>query len=119
MPSAPIFSQLESFLTLTDKRETVIAANMANIDTPGYKTQDIDFQQAFSDAMTSADGQQMHVAVQHVRGLLERADGNNVDMDRESMLLSETQLQYQMGTQLLKERFHQLLTAINGGAGGE
>ena len=34
-------------------------------------------------------------------------------MDRESLLLSETQLQYQVGTQLLKQRFHQLLTAIN------
>jgi flagellar basal-body rod protein FlgB len=35
-----------------------------------------------------------------------------VNIDRESMMLSETQLQYQMGVQLIKEQFHELLTAI-------
>ena len=119
MSTTPVFSQLQQFLSLTTKRETVIAANMANIDTPGYRTQDIDFQQALTQAMNSPDGEQLHANVRKVRGLLERADGNNVDMDRESMLLAESQLQYQLGTQLLKERFHQLLSAINGGAGGE
>jgi flagellar basal-body rod protein FlgB len=49
-----------------------------------------------------------------VQGLLERPDGNNVDIDRESLQLSEAQLQYQIGTQVMKDRFHQLLSAING-----
>lgn len=119
MSSVPLLSQLEGFLTLANKRETVITANMANIDTPGYRTQDIDFQQELNQAMASANGQQMHVTAHSVRGLLERPDGNNVDLDRESMLLSETQLQYQLGTQLLKSQFHQMLSAINGGPGGQ
>lgn len=119
MPSAPILSQLENFLSVTNKRETVIAANMANIDTPGYKTQDVNFQQALNQAMDSPEGAPLHVAAQKVPGLLERPDGNNVDLDRESLLLSESQLQYQIGTQLLKSRFHQLLSAINGGGAGE
>lgn len=117
MTAVPLLSQLEQFLTMTNKRETVIAANMANIDTPGYRTQDVDFQQAFAQALGSEDSAQPHVHVRKVRGLLERPDGNNVDMDRESLLLSETQLQYQMGTQLLKGQFHQLLAAINSGGG--
>ncbi len=116
MSSAPVFSQLENFLTVTNKRETVITANIANIDTPGYHTQDIDFQEQLNQAMASSDGQQIHVTVHSVKGLLERPDGNNVDMDRESLLLSESQLQYQLGTQLLKSKFHQLLSAISGGA---
>ena len=119
MPSVPVLSQLEQFLTITNRRETVITANMANIDTPGYQTKDIDFQQAFSAALSNApsgaQGQALPVTVKKVRGLLERPDGNNVDLDRESMLLAESQLQYQLGTQLLKSRLHQLLSAINGG----
>lgn len=55
------------------------------------------------------------VAVHNVKGLLERPDGNNVDIDQQAMELSEAQLQYQMGTQLMKDRFHQLMTAITSG----
>ena len=109
MTSVPVLSDLEHYLSLTNKRETVIAANMANIDTPGYHTQDFNFEQALQRAMHPA------VSLREVPGLLERPDGNNVDLDREAMLLSEVQLQAQMGTQLLKQHFHQLLTAINGG----
>jgi len=50
-----------------------------------------------------------------VEGLPERPDGNNVNIDRESMLLGQTQLQYQMGVQLIKAEFHRLLTAIKEG----
>ena len=100
--------------------KTVIAANMANIDTPGYHTQDFNFEQALHRAMQPAArsgdaATATPVSLRQVPGLLERPDGNNVDMDREAMLLSEVQLQAQMGTQLLKARFHQLLSAINGG----
>lgn len=115
MPSAPLLSQLEQFLSITNKRETVIAANMANVDTPGYQTQDINFQQALTNAMQGSSTASVQVTAHNVPGLLQRPDGNNVDLDRESMLLSESQLQYQLGTQLLKSRFHQLLSAINGG----
>lgn len=115
MPNISLSSQLEQFLSIANKRETVISANMANIDTPGYHTQDIDFQQALTQAMTRPDAENTHVNVRKVHGLLERPDGNNVDIDRESLLLSETQLQYQLGTQLLKSKFHQLLAAINSG----
>ncbi len=119
MSAPPILSQLESFLSLSNKRETVIASNMANIDTPGYKAQDVNFAQAFSDAMENSGGEPVRVAVHNVSGLVERPDGNNVDLDRESTLLSQTQLGYQIGAQLLKAQFHQLLTAINSGGGGQ
>jgi flagellar basal-body rod protein FlgB len=113
MANIPMLSQLENYLTLTDKRATVIATNMANVDTPGYRTKDIDFQHELTRAMTAPEGYSPRVAVKDVSGLLERPDGNNVNVDRESLNLSETQLQYQMGTQLMKDRFHELLVAIN------
>lgn len=92
----------------------MIAANMANIDTPGYRTKDIDFQHELARSVAAQDGESPSVEVRDVQGLLERPDGNNVDIDKQSLELAETQLQYQMGTQLIKERFHQLLSAING-----
>jgi flagellar basal-body rod protein FlgB len=44
MSTAPLLSTLESYLKLTTSREQAISANMANIDTPGYHTRDIDFE---------------------------------------------------------------------------
>jgi flagellar basal-body rod protein FlgB len=46
---------------------------------------------------------------------MERPDGNNVNLDREGLLMSQTQLQYQIGVQLVKHQFHQILSAISGG----
>jgi flagellar basal-body rod protein FlgB len=111
---SPILAQLESYLSLTNKRETVIASNVANVDTPGYRTKDIDFQHELTRAMQTPEELTRRIPVQNVNGLLERPDGNNVDIDRESLKLSQVQLQYQAGTQLIKDRFHELLTAING-----
>jgi len=122
-PSTPLVSMLESYLKLTTTREQAISANMANADTPGYHTRDIDFESEFKKAMYESPGQsedgtggvQLHPVVQEVSGLMERPDGNNVNLDREGILMSETQLQYQIGIQLVKHQFHQILSAINGG----
>jgi flagellar basal-body rod protein FlgB len=47
---------------------------------------------------------------------MERPDGNNVNLDREGLLMAQTQLQYELGIQLIKSDFHQTLSAINGGS---
>jgi flagellar basal-body rod protein FlgB len=107
-------SSLERFLEVTTDREQTIAANMANVDTPGYRTKDINFRQALMQADDS-QGALLTPVVSEVGGLMERPDGNNVNLDRESTLLAQSQLQFQMGTQLVKSQFHQLLSAINGG----
>jgi flagellar basal-body rod protein FlgB len=98
---------------------------MANIDTPGYRTRDINFENELRRAtstvpMELADGSgSVHFVpvVSEVSGLLERPDGNNVNLDREGLLLAQTQLQYQLGVQLIKSQFHEILSAINGGNG--
>ena len=112
MANISIFSQLENYLSLTNQRETVITSNIANVDTPGYRTKDMDFQHELSRAMSAPEGTAPQAAVRDVSGLLERPDGNNVDIDREAMKLSEVQLQYQMGTQLIKGEFQSLMSAI-------
>jgi flagellar basal-body rod protein FlgB len=116
MASSPLIpSSLERFLELSTDREQTIASNMANVDTPGYKARDVNFQQAMQRAIDAGGDAELTPIVSQVHGLLSRPDGNNVNMDREGLLLAQTQLQYQLGIQLVKSRFHQLLSAINGG----
>ncbi len=103
---------LQGFLKVVSDREQLVTSNMANVDTPGYQTKDINFQSALRNAMSDGTGAHLSPAVQEVSGLPARPDGNNVNIDRESMMLSQTQLQYQMGVQLVKSQLHTLYTAI-------
>ena len=112
MATNPLLQVLQGYLRATTERQQLITSNMANIDTPGYHTRDLNFEQALQRAEGGAQGMQLSPVVEEVQGLPERADGNDVNIDRESMLLSETQIQYQLGVQLLKGQFQQVLTAI-------
>jgi len=118
--STPMMNLLEKALDVTSQRHKLVVANMANIDTPGYHTQDLDFRSELRRAV--ADGpmsQETFLPVaRSVPGLLERPDGNNVSLDREGLLLAETQMQFGLGIQLLQHEFHNLLSAINEGGKG-
>jgi flagellar basal-body rod protein FlgB len=122
-PTEPSSATLETYLRLAATREKVISSNMANIDTPGYRTRDINFESELNNAMSeasfrAADGTetlQMLPVVRQIQGLMERPDGNNVSLEREGLEMAETQLRYQLAIQLLKRHFHQSLSAINGG----
>jgi flagellar basal-body rod protein FlgB len=110
-----MIQNLEHFLDLASARHTLIAGNMANVDTPGYRTRDLDFRGELKRAMT--DGEQQLTPVVHtVPGLLQRPDGNDVSLDREGLLLSETQMQYSLGVQLIRSQFQQLMSAIHEGS---
>jgi flagellar basal-body rod protein FlgB len=113
--STPLMQLIQGYLKVTSDRQQIVAGNIANIDTPGYQTKDINFQTAMQQAMNDGSGSNLGPASVTVDGLPSRPDGNNVNVDRESMLLSQTQLQYQMGVQLIKGEFHRLLTAIKEG----
>jgi len=113
---------LSRFLDVDVARYKLIATNLANIDTPGYRTRDLNFQEELeraSFANGEADGGLAYASfapVAHaVRGLMERPDGNNVSMERESLLLAETQMKFNLAAQMLKDQFHLISTAINSG----
>jgi len=114
MATTPMLQVLQGYLKVTTDRQQLIASNMANVDTPGYHTKEINFQAAMQNAMNEEN--QNHISMGNestdVEGLPERPDGNNVNVDRESMVMAQTQLQYQMGVQLIKAEFHRLFTAI-------
>lgn len=115
MATTPLLQLLQGYLKVTADRQQMVASNMANVDTPGYHTRDINFQAAMQRVANEGSGMRMEPVSQELDGLPERPDGNNVNIDRESLLMSQTQLQYQMGVQLIKSEFHRLLTAIKEG----
>lgn len=111
----PYVPFLERYLDLASFRQTLISANLANIDTPGYQTVDVAFQSELAWASTDDFARPMRPVVRPVYGLIERPDGNNVSLDRESMLLAQTQLQYKTAIELIRAEFRRLLGAINDG----
>jgi flagellar basal-body rod protein FlgB len=113
---------LSRFLDVDVARYRLITNNLANIETPGYRTRDLDFQAELRRAALPEAGAEGGTAYASfapvalpVRGLLERPDGNNVSLERESLLLAETQMRYNLGVQLLKDQFHAVSMAINSG----
>jgi flagellar basal-body rod protein FlgB len=108
---------LGQYLDLTSKQMQLTAGNMANVDTPGYKTQGFDFEQEFARQLDSGAGVEglvgAQVQAQDVGGLVARPDGNNISMDREGMQLAKSQLQFRLGVQLLKTEFSNVMSAIH------
>lgn len=114
----PLIHNLTRALDLTSLRQRVVSENIANIDTPGYQTRDVDFASEFRRAMTEdeTDEGSEAVAVHTLHGLEERPDGNNVSIDRESLLMAQNQLQFQTSVAVLRSEFSRLQLAISGGS---
>jgi flagellar basal-body rod protein FlgB len=108
---------LGKYLDLTSRQMQLTVSNMANVDTPGYKTQGFDFEQEFArqlNDVAGADGLEgVQVAAQDIDGLVARPDGNNVSMDREGLQLAKAQMQFKLGVQLLKSEFSSVMSAIH------
>lgn len=117
MIDTPLLNTLGGYLDLTARRESVVAENLANIDTPGYRTRDVDFATELHRLLDSPEARR-DAPVREVPGLITRPDGNNVSIDREGFLLGQTQLQFRVGVQLLRSEFRRLSVAINEGRVG-
>lgn len=102
---------LGRYLDLNADQMKLTAGNLANIDTPGYKTQGFDFEREFSSAMRGAATREPRAT--DVDGLVARPDGNTVSLDRESLQLAKSQLQFRTGVELLKHEFSRMMSAIH------
>ena len=107
--------QVERYLDLAAQQARLATANMANIDTPGYQAQGMDFA---GEMRAALDGIEAGSAASGVRvrpedGLIARPDGNNVSMDRESLNLAEAQLHFKTGVALLRQQYQMVLDAIH------
>jgi len=113
-----ITNQLERYMDLLSARQKLVASNIANIDTPGYKAKDIDFQFEFLNA--SANGPNLSGGPPDVidaPGLVVKSDGNNVSLDREARLLSENALRFSVASSLIKTQLKVVESAIKEGQG--
>jgi flagellar basal-body rod protein FlgB len=120
-------------LTGLSRRQEAISANVANIDTPGYRRRSVSFESSLASEL-SAGGPSAHrlrtTDPRHIdrqsggasdQGVVEardvvssRNDGNNVSIDEEMTLMVETQIRYQALTQSVGRRIGTLRTVIRG-----
>jgi flagellar basal-body rod protein FlgB len=105
-----VTDSLERYMDLLSMRQKVVASNIANADTPGFKTQDLNFQSEFASALS---GSQPHAA--EVAGLPVKNDGNNVSLDREARLLAENAMRFNLASSLIREQIRMVKSAIQEG----
>jgi len=101
---------LERYMDLLSARQKVVASNIANADTPGYKTRDIDFLSEFRSA-TGGGPPSFEVG-----GLPVKNDGNNVSLDRESRLLAENDMRFNLASNLLRSEVQSIRAALQNGS---
>jgi flagellar basal-body rod protein FlgB len=101
---------LGAYLSYLTRRQEVVASNIANADTPGYKTRDVGMPGDFSSAFA-----QFAAMPEETSGLVARNDGNNVSIDRESRLLAENDIRFNLATQLLRGEIRSYKMAIEEG----
>ncbi|HLJ53640.1 MAG TPA: flagellar basal body rod protein FlgB [Chthonomonadaceae bacterium] len=108
-------------LDATSLRQELIANNLANVNTPGYKRQDVTFETRLSRALgqrrsgsgaSTVEGVRPEVVTQTGTSL--RADGNNVDMETENVNAAINSLRYEALTQMVGGYFTGLKAAITG-----
>jgi flagellar basal-body rod protein FlgB len=126
------FTALRTGISASSLRQQVIAGNIANINTPGYKKQAVSFEDEFKLAvrnkmtptLTTTDPEHMpggrdvssvQAKVTTINSSSMREDGNNVDIDEEMSNLAENGLRYNAMAQLMGSHFSTLRTVINGG----
>jgi len=124
----PTIEGLARTLTLHQERHEVLASNLANVETPGYRARELDFQDALKEAFESADG----AAPTDGRGTIQlesmgheamvvedkaaprRADGNTVDLDMQMAKLNANGTSYLALARILGRRVSLLRQAIEG-----
>ncbi len=109
----PLSDAIGKYLDLASAQMKVTAQNMANVDTPGYKTQGFDFAQEFSRALDSSAGAEVSPRASDTDGLTARPDGNNVSLDREGVELAKAQLEFRTGVSLLRSEYTRMMDAIH------
>lgn len=125
-----VFGIHEQALQLRARRSEVLASNLANADTPGYKARDFDFKAMLRQEMTQpvrlAATHQGHiqadtgvVANSHMQYRIPQQpslDGNTVEAEREQVEYSANAVSYQATLRFLEGKINGLKTAIKGSA---
>lgn len=114
----PTFAGLAEALTLHQRRHEVLASNLANVETPGYRAQELDFGAALEDAFKGTGPERPGGGpppnVVPDASAPPRADGNTVDVDLQMAKLSQNGGRYVALAKILQLRITQLKFAIEG-----
>jgi flagellar basal-body rod protein FlgB len=121
----PVFPAIEDLLSWTSKRQQALGANLANMDTPGYRSKDYSFDQELATIDLST------TSSRHIAPLEDTAsarlyevdskakpNGNNVDLEREMSEITKNGLEYITLVQYLNQKIRTLRTAISDGGKG-
>ena len=126
MKAVQLFGIHEQALTMRARRNEVLANNIANADTPGFKARDLDFRQVLSEQGSKArlirtDPRHIALRTGAAGGELKyrlpmqpSLDGNTVEPDVEQAAFAENAIQYQASLMFLSGRISGLRSAITG-----
>ncbi len=114
-PSADLFGVHGTALTLRSQRMTLLASNIANAGTPGYKARDIDFRAALDAATQGGDPALAGQAATAYRvPVTASLDGNTVELSTEQTQFAENALHYRTTLSFLEGRVGTLKRALRG-----
>jgi flagellar basal-body rod protein FlgB len=114
MAMSDVSEMLVKTLDGTALRQKVLAHNLANLNTPGYVRQDVDFRQTLAAALGAEHGTAPAPRVYADTRGQARPDGNNVTLQQGLGCMNENGLLYDFATKALASKQQQLLTAIRG-----
>ena len=117
------FKALDAALGAAGKRQQVLANNLANVNTPGYKREDVKFDGVLAKALdaaksgdtTALDGLSAQVSTDS-SAVAMRADGNSVDVDQEMAYVAENNIRYNALVQLAQKKLDTMKYVISGGS---
>jgi flagellar basal-body rod protein FlgB len=123
MSDAALLSALRRQMTIAAARQVVAAGNLANVDTPGFKARELDFERVL-DAQLSGGLRSTHPrhlqapdasapATEEAPGLPARRDGNTVQLDRELLEMSRASGDFARAQTALAAKFRLVRYAIN------
>ncbi len=126
------FQSLEQAMSAASMKQRVHTANIANVDTPNYKSKQVNFQSLLDTAINQSSTSSIKTAPQHIAFSTETGNsssgvtikennstkitpnGNNVDMDEEMAELAKNQLWFNAMTERVNGKFTALRTVIEG-----
>ena len=112
MAADTLFGVHAAALEVRSQRMGVLASNIANASTPGFKARDIDFRQALASAETGDAS--LTAATKYRVPLQTTLDGNTVELSQEQTAFAENAIQYQTTLSFLNGRISQITRALKG-----
>jgi flagellar basal-body rod protein FlgB len=117
-----VIDTLRRQMAIAVAKQVASAGNLANVDTPGYKTKEVNFSETLKNKLSpgnstfpAGSAPNGGVAMQDVQGLPARRDGNNVQLDRELLSMGKAAGDFAAAQTALAAKFRLVRYAINEG----